>query len=738
MDPLPSRVAVLHGDGLTDEQRAAADWCAERAAVEPVPLADVAAGRVDLAAFDVCWWHRDRPLAWLDEPIPAGAADAVDSYLEAGGGLLLTLHALSAVVPLGIDPVAPDATGTETPPGPHGYLAKAVHVDHPAFEAFPDPAVHTRAADADTALARYESVLPARGQVLAGGVRGDEVLPGRKPLVEWRVGDGRVVGAGTALAFDDVRDMECGAAAGRLVSNLLAVLAGSRAPAFTDRPAATGAGGAGFAAVRERLADDHHRPAYHLAAPAGWLNDPNGLIQHDGRYHVFYQYNPGGPYHGSIHWGHAVSDDLLRWEDEPVALSPDPDGPDRHGCWSGCAVVDADGTPTLLYTGGRDRTQLPCLATAADPDLRSWTKDPRNPIIPAAPSGLDVLETDDWEAEFRDHGVWRSGGSWYQVIGSGIQGVGGAALLYRGDALDDWEFVGPLLVGDREDAGAVWECPELLEFGDRQLLHVSDDDRVDYFVGRLDVDEPAFAVESRGRLDHGDFYAPQSMRTDDGRVLTWGWLPPGRDERAQWDAGWSGALSLPRELSLAGGDLRQRPAAELADLRERHVEGPAALAAGTRRPLDLDPDPTPDPDRDGARNAYELRARVRLDPGATLELGTFESPAGTERTDLRLSADGLVVDRSHASHDPRTDASERRLPLDGGESERVHDLHLFVDGSILEAFLDERRCLTTRVYPTRADARGVTLAATGGDVTLEAFDAWTLSATTAAGRERLA
>jgi beta-fructofuranosidase len=344
-----------------------------------------------------------------------------------------------------------------------------------------------------------------------------------------------------------------------------------------------------------------------------------------------------------------------------------------------------------------------------------------------------VLETDDWEAEFRDHAVWRSEGSWYQVIGSGIHGVGGAALLYRGDALDDWEFVGPLLVGDWDGAGAVWECPELLEFGDRHLLHVSDDDRVDYFVGRLDLDEPGFAVESRGRLDHGDFYAPQSMRADDGRVLTWGWLPPGRDERAQWDAGWSGVLSVPRELSLDGDALRQRPASELAALRDRRVDGagPDTLAADARRPLDV------------AGNAYELRARVRLDPGATFELGLFESPAGTERTGLRLSADDLVVDRSHASHDPRTDAGERRLPLDGdavgdadGDGRPVRDLHVLVDGSVVEAFVDERHALTSRVYPTRRDAEGVTLAATGGDATLERLDVWTLSATTVAGRER--
>ncbi|MGP1673704.1 MAG: hypothetical protein ACTS8Z_00640, partial [Candidatus Limnocylindrales bacterium] len=92
------------------------------------------------------------------------------------------------------------------------------------------------------------------------------------------------------------------------------------------------------------------RPRYHLTPPSGWMNDPNGPIFVDGRLHVFYQHNPDGPYWDRVHWGHAVSDDLVRWEHWPIAIAPETDGPDSFGCWSGC-VVDADGTPTMLYTG---------------------------------------------------------------------------------------------------------------------------------------------------------------------------------------------------------------------------------------------------------------------------------------------------------------------------------------------------------------------------------------------------
>lgn len=484
---------------------------------------------------------------------------------------------------------------------------------------------------------------------------------------------------------------------------------------FTDRPATA----AGQRALRERLADDHHRPGYHLAAPAHWLNDPNGLIQHEGTYHLFYQYNPGGPFHGSIHWGHATSEDLLRWTDRPVALAPDPAGPDRDGCWSGCAVVD-DGTPTILYTGGRGRDQLPCLATAVDDDLDVWNKDPSNPIIAAAPEEPPILETPDWAAEFRDHCVWRGEDCWYHLIGAGLESDGGVVLLYRGDALDEWEYVGPLLSGDYEVPETVWECPELLDFGDRQLLHVSNYRTVAYYVGTADVDEPSFEVEREGVLDRGCFYAPQSLQTDDGRHLTWGWLKPERDVDAQWDAGWSGCFSLPRELSVAeDGTLRQRPAAELAELRERHVGFEDALSAGEAATLEL------------SGNRYELSLSVERDPNATVEIGVFESPARTERTVIRWDGEAVVVDRGSSSHDPAVTKTEHRAPATGS----TLDLRAFVDGSVLELFVNDAECVTSRVFPTRRDADGVSLSVQDGAAEI-AVDAWELAATFPAGEAR--
>ena len=232
-----------------------------------------------------------------------------------------------------------------------------------------------------------------------------------------------------------------------------------------------------------------HRPRYHFLPPSGWMNDPNGLIQWEGRYHLFYQYSPE---FGDVpdshraatlkHWGHAVSDDLVHWEHWPVALTPTPGGPDKDGCYSGCAV-DNNGVPTLVYTGVFP--QCACIATSTD-GLVTWTKHPANPVVAAPPDGLAV-------PGFRDHSVWRNdepglhdpmeiGGAdlasseddgWHQVIGSGVRGVGGTALHYTSPDLIRWRYRGQLFTGDAELTGAMWECPDFFPLDEQHVLMVS-------------------------------------------------------------------------------------------------------------------------------------------------------------------------------------------------------------------------------------------------------------------------
>jgi len=466
----------------------------------------------------------------------------------------------------------------------------------------------------------------------------------------------------------------------------------------------------------ELAAADPHRPAFHFVSPAGWLNDPNGLTQQDGWYHLFYQYNPYAPVHDRIHWGHARSTDLVHWEHLPIALEPTP-GPDVDGCWSG-VFVDDGGVPTLVYSGRHGEVELPCVATGSD-DLVEWTKEPANPVIAAPPADLDVVA-------FRDHCVWRERaadgtGAWRQIIGSGIRGVGGTALLYESDDLRSWNYLGPLLVGDTADrprtapdwTGTMWECVDLFAVDGADVLVFSAwDDGVThhplYWSGRYQGD--SFEPRALHRLDLGGrfFYAPQSMRDEAGRRLMFGWMQEGRTDAAAVAAGWSGVMSLPRVVTgRPDGSLHQAPAPEVDALRtELLYEGPADGVGAA----------------DVGGDQLDIELDATLPPGASIELAVRATADGAERTVYRLrrveDEIELSLDRSRSSLDDSVDAT----PLAGivGLVSDTVRLRIVVDHSALEAFANGIP-LAARAYPTRDDALHVSVGVDGAAATLRVW-----------------
>src|SRR5262245_16373815 len=365
---------------------------------------------------------------------------------------------------------------------------------------------------------------------------------------------------------------------------------------------------------RQRLASDRHRPHYHFLPPANWMNDPNGLIHWRGQYHMFYQYNPVAARFGRMHWGHAVSDDLVYWRDLPIAMAPTPGGPDADGCWSGC-IVDDGGVSTMIYTGLREPVQRPCLATSAD-DLLTWTKYAGNPVIAAPPPEMHQID-------FRDHSVWRDDGIWYQVIGSSVPNVGGAALLYRSRNLRDWEYLHPLCTGDKSETGTKWECPDFFRLGDKHVLVISPIPlrKSIYMIGTY-VDQ-RFTPEPIGEVDvGGHFYAPQSLRDERGRRIMFGWLWEGRSHEAHEAAGWAGVMSLPRVLSLtADGWIGFEPAPELASLRGAHRRWEAISLVSSEYSL---------PEVQG--NCLEIVAELAPGDAGVCGVDVLRSPDGAQYT----------------------------------------------------------------------------------------------------------
>jgi beta-fructofuranosidase len=319
------------------------------------------------------------------------------------------------------------------------------------------------------------------------------------------------------------------------------------------------------------------RPALHFAPARNWMNDPNGLIQWNGRVHLFYQHNPAGLTLEHMAWGHASSTDLWNWADHPLALEPGPDGPDRDGCWSGCAVVH-DGTPRLLYTGLRGQATLPCLASADDQDLIGWSRSGQNPVIASWPPEPGVLA-------FRDHTAWRDGPAWYQVIGGGLADRGGALFLYRSEDLRNWRYLGVFAAAaDHGLPGQIWECPDVFTLGHTTVVIVSvlSQGQVGAIWMTGEITGDRFTARASGRCDDGDrYYAPQSLPLADGRRIGFGWLRESLDELAGQDRTRVGVMSLPRELYLENMRLRHRPARELDSARGEKLASRLIEGAGT-------------------------------------------------------------------------------------------------------------------------------------------------------------
>ena len=430
-------------------------------------------------------------------------------------------------------------------------------------------------------------------------------------------------------------------------------------------------------ASHKSLSQDPLRPQYHLLPAANWMNDPNGPIYWNGNYHVFYQYNPGAARWGDMHWAHAVSQDMINWRHLPIALSPNPTGPDRDGCFSGSTVV-YKGKPTILYTGVRATTPLnatlrdgthnfresQCIATPNDPNLRSWTAS-SIPVIAGPPDGLAVTG-------FRDPCVWNDRGFWYMAIGSGFKKVGGAVLLYRSTDLQSWNYLHPLITGkwnasltvDPVDSGEMWECPDFFPLGRKHVLLYSTERRVHWQVGNFDPVALKFYPEVQGLLDTGAFYAPKSMLDATGNRILWGWIPETRSEAQYVTAGWAGAMALPRVVSLQpDNSLAIRPLPSLAGLRI-----------------------SPTPNQSSSFQDFSGEVFIsfeRTAPEASVRLGSSRQ----SYLDLQYRAD----DPSRMS----IDGKSYELP----ESERaIVDIHIFMDGSIVELFVGRRLAHTKRVY----------------------------------------
>lgn len=340
-----------------------------------------------------------------------------------------------------------------------------------------------------------------------------------------------------------------------------------------------------YEAAFEKNIKEEERPDFHLSPRIGWMNDPNGFSFYDGKYHLFYQYYPYDSHWGLMHWGHAVSSDLLHWEYLPAALAPD-ETYDKDGCFSGSAVTLPDGRQLLMYTGVAKETQedghvcdiqRQCIAVG---DGLNYEKYEGNPVLTEAD-----LPKDSSKIDFRDPKVWQGkDGSYYAVVGNRTEDGSGQILLFGSPDGFKWKFH-KVLCSNQWRYGRMWECPDFFELDGKQVLLISPQDMLpqgfEYhngngtvcIIGSYEEGEKSFIEERSQAIDYGiDFYAPQTLLTPDGRRIMIGWMQ-------NWDTcnpstiqtPWFGQMSLPRELSIKNGRLYQKPVRELESMRRNKV-----------------------------------------------------------------------------------------------------------------------------------------------------------------------
>jgi beta-fructofuranosidase len=429
---------------------------------------------------------------------------------------------------------------------------------------------------------------------------------------------------------------------------------------------------------------DYYRPVYHITPPLGWMNDPNGLIQFRGKYHVFFQHYPHAPEDGPKHWGHVTSDDLVHWERLPIALAPDTDY--EKGCWSGSAVDD-HGQLTLIYTAhdeNRKPKQVQCIAFSGDGV--NFTKYEKNPVVSGPPEGFGE--------DFRDPKVFRYGGLWYMVVGCTKNNEGGILLYGSGD-LRHWDCFGRICQSDGKQ-GTMWECPDLFEMEETWVLLCSpmnmEGSKCIFISGTMDF-QPCkkrglFIQKTWQDVDYGsDFYAPQTFMDDRGRRILIGWMDMWNSENITAKDGWIGALTFPRELYSENGIIRQRPVGEISLLRKKCFwNGGISLGDGQKGNL-----------KAVSGDSMEIIFTLPDTAGGCLSLCLRASENQKEKTLLTYDFDV----RTFTADKRQSGAGKpdyKKIIIEAGEKITVH---ILVDKSSVEYFLSGR-AVSCRIYPAPA------------------------------------
>ena len=362
--------------------------------------------------------------------------------------------------------------------------------------------------------------------------------------------------------------------------------------------------------ITQKVKEDPYRLGFHLMPPTGWMNDPNGLCEFEGKYHIFFQYAPEDAHGGRKQWGHYISDDLLHFRFAGSAVLPD-NAADQDGAFSGSALIE-DGEMLLYYTGNVEQP--------GDYDYIHAGRE-SSTIMLRSKDGMEfsekqvLLTNADFPKEYtchiRDPKVWKQGNAYYMVQGGRMQadaasgeenpGDRGAVIVLKGK---DAEHFRPVYsITTEKPFGYMWECPDYFELDGKKVLSCCPQGlpqqdykwqntyQAGYFMlpSYFDIADPqgygfGFDGTAEGahylledpegsfrEWDYGfDFYAPQTFTDHLGRRLLIGWVgmfDADYDNLHTTERGWQHALTVPRVLTACEAGIKQWPVEEIDRLR---------------------------------------------------------------------------------------------------------------------------------------------------------------------------
>ncbi|MFG6685198.1 GH32 C-terminal domain-containing protein [Mariniflexile sp. HNIBRBA6329] len=476
--------------------------------------------------------------------------------------------------------------------------------------------------------------------------------------------------------------------------------------------------------------DDDFRPNYHAIAPAHWMNEPHAPLYYNGKYHLFYQHNPFGPYWGQIHWGHWVSNDMVNWKHVDIALAPERGSITPDGIWSGSAYIGPNDTPMLFYTAANDAksenqyTSIAFPKDKRDKNLVIWEK---SEIIIDKPS--EYLHN-----EFRDPFVFKIDTKYYMIVGSGIAEKGGTAVLFDSNDAKNWNYLHPFYQTDIKKypyLGGVWELPVFLPLPTKDgkntdkyvfmVLPLRDaaDVEVFYWVGTFDKETKKFIPdhEEPSLLDYGDFgFTGQSGLIDPktNRSIVFS-IAQGKFGKVDtYNMGWAHNAGLPINLWLGKNNkLKFSPIKELNSLRGKSIIN-----------------------CDNCRIS-KLESNLKDVTGDQLEI-KLEFKAGKEKKGIVVRKSSSGNPQAMIYYDPTTNAvvfdkiqdnPERKFTPLKAPLSIIDDikLHIYLDKSMIEIYINNEVSITDRIYFTETDAKHIELMGFDDDKKVRKIQIWPMN-----------